>query len=489
MNNRSNWKFRLSHLAAGAVLFAAVANLPAQVTLTTLHTFTWSNGDGAYPYAGLVQGSDGWFYGTTWRGGTNGEGTVFQINTNGGSYTVLHSFSSLSHAAYLTAAGLVEDRNDPGNFYGVTSGGGTNDAGTVFWIKPDGSYAILYSFGGSPDGNSDDTQIYASLVQGTDGNFYGTTPGGGTNDDGTVFQITPNGDETVLHSFIGSPDGDEPYAGLVQASDGNFYGTTSTGGTNTGNEYGTVFQLNITNGILTTLHTFVGGSHDGSDPEGALVQGLDGNLYGTTAAGGPGDHTDAGEGIVFRISPSGSYTNIHSFPAFSGDGVEPVAGLVLGSDGNFYGTTQGGGTPISNNGGTVFRISPTGTYSNLYSFTRGGDGGFPYGGLVQGSDGNFYGTTESDGTNGYGTVFKLVVPLNPPANQISSIQIAGTNALVTIPSVSGETYQLQYRDSLIAGGWTNVDGASARSIGGPLTLTHWGGASPAERFYRFAINP
>jgi len=193
---------------------------------------------------------------------------------------------------------------------------------------------------------------------------------------------------------------------------------------------------------------------------------------------------------VFRVSPSGSYSNLYSFnqAADNGNGAyEPQAGLVLGSDGNFYGTASGGGT---NAAGTVFRISPIGSYTSLYSFANTPDGSIPQAGLVQGSDGNFYGTTSAGGTNSAGTVFKLTLPLNPPANQISAIQLAGTNVLVTILSAAGETYQLQQRGSLGFGSWLNVSGASVTNgIGSLLILTNFGGASHPQEFYRLDITP
>jgi uncharacterized repeat protein (TIGR03803 family) len=210
-----------------------------------------------------------------------------------------------------------------------------------------------------------------------------------------------------------------------------------------------------------------------------LARGNDGNFYGTTSEGGTNDF-----GTVFRISPGGSYSNLYSFGSLP-DGQSPMAGLVQGSDGNFYGTTSAGGT---NGYGTVFRISPGGSYSNLYWL---GSLQFqsPKAGLVQGSDGNFYGTTSVGGTNLEGTVFKLTVPLNSPANQISAIHFAGTNVLVSIPSVAAEIYRLQYRTSLTAGAWANVVGGSATSIGGSLTATNFGGFSQPQQFYRFAITP
>jgi len=398
--------------------------------------YTRTCSDGNSPQAPLVQGSDGNFYGTTAAGGSNtsvstvGYGTVFRINPVTGLETNLYSFGSYSNDGTAPVGGLVLGRD--GNFYGTTSGGGTYGDGTVFRITPGGVYTNIYSFGGTPtDGN----WPYAGLVLGNDGNFYGTTAGGGSNayftGIGTVFKITTNGTETVLYSFGSDyPDGNDGYGPrtpLVQGSDGNFYGTTRVGGTN----------------------------------------------Y-------------LGNGTVFRISPGGSYTSLYSFNGYPTDGASPYAGLVQGSDGNFYGTTVQGGTDLA---GTIFEISPGGSYSNLYSFTgyANNDGYGPQAPLVQGSDGNFYGTTFYGGIAA-GNVFRLTVPLSSPANQIIAIQIAGTNVLVSIPSVAGEKYQLQDRTSLTTGAWVDVTG-QVNSIGGLLTLTNFGGFSQPQQFYRFAITP
>ncbi len=200
---------------------------------------------------------------------------------------------------------------------------------------------------------------------------------------------------TTLHSF-GGGDGAYPYAGLVQASDRNFYGTTRDGGAsgNCIDKCGTVFKI-TPNGTLTTLHSFGGG--DGAYPEAGLVQASDGNFYGTTEFGGVNNY-----GTVFKITPNGTLTTLHSFGG--GDGAYPEAGLVQASDGNFYGTTTRGG---ANYYGTVFRITPDGTLTTLHNFGYG-DGAYPYAGLVQASDGNFYGTTLNGGAYGDGTVFRLM---------------------------------------------------------------------------------
>jgi uncharacterized repeat protein (TIGR03803 family) len=290
-----------------------------------------------------------------------------------------------------------------------------------------------------------------------------------------------------LHSFVGGPNsGGNPW-GLVQGSDGNFYGTTEFGGTN---DAGTVFRVSPS-GTSTTLYSFVGYPTDGQSPFASLVQGSDGNFYGTTYYGGASTKCSGGCGTVFQISPSSSYTNLYSFVGSTNDGWYPQAPLVQGSDGNFYGTTENGGT---NNAGIVFRISPSGTYTIVYSFVGSpNDGRLPDAGLVQGSDGSFYGTTTEGGTNNYGTVFRLTVPLKSPPypiNQITGIQLSGTNIIFNIPSIAAETYQLQFSSSMNPTNWVNVPGVSiTNSIGALLTVTNCGGAVGAQGFYRFDITP
>jgi uncharacterized repeat protein (TIGR03803 family) len=463
---------------------------------TNVHSFVGHPSDGLNPEAGLVQGSDGNFYGTAYEGGTSNLGTVFRISP-GGSYTDLYSFVGPPNDGAAPSAGLVQGSD--GNLYGTTSQGGTSYAGTVFRISRSGTYTNLYSFGSTAN---DGLTPLAGLVQGSDGNFYGTTSaggnygGGGGSGDGNIFRISPGGNYTNLYLFVGAPtDGASPGAGLVQGSDGNFYGTTSAGGPTSANcpdGCGTVFRISLS-GSYTSLYAFVGSPNDADFPVAVLVQGSDGNFYGTTESGGTSNFESrvTNGGTVFRISPGGSETVLYSFVGALIDGYSPEAGLVQGSDGNFYGTAFGGGT---NNLGIVFRISPGGGYTNLYTFAGyPNDGSHPVAGLVQGSDGNFYGTTEDGGTNDSGTVFKFSVPLSPPPwpiNQITGIQKSSTNIVLTIPSIEGETYQLEYRSSLTSGTWSNVPGVSVtNSIGSILTLTNFAGANQPQGFYRFDITP
>jgi uncharacterized repeat protein (TIGR03803 family) len=251
------------------------------------------------------------------------------------------------------------------------------------------SIAVLHSFAAQE-------QLPRGLIQASDGNFYGTTSFGGANSLGSVFKVTPTGTLTTLYSFRGV-DGSFPHAhNLVQGVDGNLYGTTSSGGPG-GN--GTVFRI-TPEGILAMLHSFNG--VDGSFPNANLVQGTDGNFYGTTVFGGDRSINVNGRGTVFSITPTGALRTLHSFSAW-GDGANPGTGLVQGTDGSFYGTTTQGGTGGS---GTVFKITPSGALTTLLSFA-GREGSDPYAGLLQGADGNFYGTTTRGGTGGSGTVFKI----------------------------------------------------------------------------------
>ena len=360
-------------------------------TLTTLHSFAIS--DGSNPEAGLIQGADGELYGTTYRGGANGYGTAFKIDTSGATLTTLHSF--LFSGGGFPTAGLIQGTD--GKLYGTTQEGGASYWGTIFKLDTDGAtFTTLHSFV-----MSDGAWPYASLIQGTDGNLYGTTYHGGIPCSGdlacgTVFRIATDGTAfATLHQFAG-PDGVFPYGGLIQGTDGELYGTASSGGNVAG--IGTIFKVDTAGATLTTLHDFVG--DDGAFPLAGLVPGTDGNLYGTTATGGA--NGNAG-GTIFKFDPSGpTLTTIHAF--IFDYGASPYAGLVQGTDGSLYGATSGGGT---NDDGTIFKLDARGTApTTLHSFV-GSDGAFPYSRLIQGVDGNLYGTTVYGGANGYGVVFKM----------------------------------------------------------------------------------
>ena len=355
--------------AGGTVVFSVgpgggLQNTGLSATITyesPVTLFSFNGTDGQYPSAGLVQGTNGYLYGTTSNGGANGYGTVFKIAPSG-TVTTLYSFCAQSGCIDGYGPGALLQATN-GAFYGTTYGGGANAGGTVFKIAPSGALTTLYNFcaqSGCTDGKSP-----GALVQASNGAFYGTTVFGGANDYGTVFKITPSGTLTTLYSFCsqsGCTDGQEPAAGLVQAANGAFYGTTEAGGANDtcfGSTCGTVFKI-TPSGALTTLHSFDGA--DGLNPDAALVQATNGDLYGTTAAGG----TYSG-GTVFEITPSGALTTLYNFCSQGGctDGQSPEAALVQATNGDLYGTTAGGG---ANDKGTVFEVTPSGTLTTLYSF-------------------------------------------------------------------------------------------------------------------------
>jgi uncharacterized repeat protein (TIGR03803 family) len=341
--------------------------------------------NGSNPYANLCAGLNGDFYGTTTSGGTKGGyGTVFTVTTNGW-LSSLASFDNTNGADPQAGLALGTD----GNFYGTTTGGGTNGGyGTVFRVTTNGTLTSLVSFA-----NTNGAYPYSGLILGTDGNLYGTTYLGGSNGEGTVYKVTTDGVLTTLAAFANT-NGANPHTGLVRGNNGDFYGTTTSGGTNGG--YGTVFKLTA-QGLLVPLVSLA--NFDGAYPEAVLAAGPDGNFYGTTYYGGSNSL-----GTIFRVSTNGSLTSLVSFAG--ANGANPMAGLTLGSDGHFYGTTYSGGDA---NLGTIFELTTNGSLTTLLSFA-GTNGTYPHAGLTAGSDGNFYGVTAGGGSGGNGVVLKLVLP-------------------------------------------------------------------------------
>ncbi|MGP0018593.1 MAG: choice-of-anchor tandem repeat GloVer-containing protein [Candidatus Sulfotelmatobacter sp.] len=412
-----------------AFLVATTIASSAQ-TLTTLVSFDETNG-GVLSWD-LVQGVDGNFYGSGGFGGANNLGTVFQITPEG-------TLATLDRLEYSHLSVQAMD----GNLYGTTPYSGTGTGGTVFKLTPGGTLTTLYNFCSQP-ACADGQSPFGGVIQGNDGNFYGATADGGAYGYGTVFKITPAGELTTLYSF---PSYAFANTALVEGNDGNFYGTTESGGAN---GYGTIFRVTTT-GRLTILHSFSG--PDGKSPHTALTLGSDGNFYGTTSTGGANDPTlceGVGCGTIFKITLRGLLTTLYSFCAKSGctDGQWPTGDLVEGSDGNFYGTNQAGGafgyTCVLGSCGTVFKITPQGTLTTLHSFS-GSDGSMPYAGLVQGTDGVFYGSTimgsdlSCGGGYGCGTVFNLSVGLGPFVETRPTNGSAGTAVTILGNHLLGST--------------------------------------------------
>lgn len=338
----------------------------------------------------LVLGADGYFYGMANTGGILNQGTIFKISSDS-RFSVLVSLPG-NEKGGTANAGLVQGQD--GFFYGTTTDGGLYNTGTIFKLSTDSSYSVLHSF---QDSYSTDTfdggNPYGNLIQAKDGNFYGLTSHGGINGYGTLFRITSSGSYTVLYSFDGNDKGGAPYGSLIQGTDGNFYGMAESGGTNGA---GVIFKITPT-GEITALHSFDYNS-DGSSPKGSLVRGADSNFYGLTALGGAYN-----QGTIFKVTTTGGFTTLHSF-SFAAEGAYPHGSLIEGKDGNFYGLTSAGGT---NGGGTVFKCTPSGAYTVLRHLSDYDDGSKPNGSLVQGSDESLYGLTSTGGTMGGGTIFRI----------------------------------------------------------------------------------
>jgi uncharacterized repeat protein (TIGR03803 family) len=376
--------------------------------------------DPKFPYAGLIFDKAGNLYGTTELGGAYNQGTVFEIANSGGIWTesVLYSFTGSADGGQ-PAAGLVFDAS--GNLYGTTNFGGSANCnlgcGTVFQLTPaSGGWTdtVLYTFTGGADGR----EPYARLSFDAAGNLYGTTLLGGnvgsvcSSGCGTVFKLTPGSSgwtESVLYAFAGGTDGASPYDGLALDAAGNLYGTAYTGGTS-GN--GAIFKLTPASGGWTesVLHAFGGGSN-GKYSYGDLILDAAGNLYGAAFQGG-----GQGYGVVFELLPNakGGWKEkvLHSFgnvPA-----ANPVAGLVMDSAGNLYGSTMVGGNQSSCGGGcgTLFKLAlgsgGAWTYKALHLFGQGTDGYHPTGDLILDAAGNLYGTTQAGGVQGSGVVFEIM---------------------------------------------------------------------------------
>jgi uncharacterized repeat protein (TIGR03803 family) len=429
--------------SSGAVLSIIPVTAPG-TRLSTLYSLASPN-DGRSP-SELVDGLDGYLYGTTRFGGSFRDGNVFKIGINGG-FANLVSFNDTNGGAPL--AGLVRSTN--GNFYGTTSGGGDFSAGTLFAVTPTGTLSTLHTFSDGIDGASPATR----LVEGLDGSLYGSTQDGGGTGLGSLFRITPEGTLTTLHSFSGGEDGTSPAGALVEGSAGTFYGLTGGGGAFND---GSVFRIS-TIGALTTLYSFTGGT-DGSIPVGSLVLGDDGDLYGATKFNSIRGF--AFYGTLFRLSLNGALKTLYALN-FT-DGSYPAAGLVLGSDGNFYGTTEQGGL---HDFGTLFRMTPAGALSTLVDFDGFNDGANPQNALTVGADGNLYGTTSSGGPGGRGTIFRLSFTDAPQitSQPVSRTASTGGTAAFSVAVTGGTPLSYQWQSNgtnLTDGG--KIHGASTRIL-------------------------
>ncbi len=451
-------------IPSGTIPLAGTGNPPGIYQFSTTVSFAGANG--ANPYAPLVAGNDGNFYGTTAGGGngasgTNGAGTIFRFSSSG-SLAAICYLDDLTGKNPLAPLVLGSD----GFFYGTASSGSVGSGGSAFQVSSDGQLGFV------PFSSSAGMNPAACLVQSASADFFGTTTTDGPGGAGTVFRGNSAGVLTTVVGFNGS-NGAQPRGPLLQVADGTFYGTTFAGGAN---NLGTIFRISPA-GTLTTLFHF-SGARDGAYPVCGLLLGRDGQLYGTTSSGGGSNC-----GTVFRIGPSGAFSVLYAFSGGT-DGANPCAGLIQGSDGSLLGTTVAGG--VRTNGfpmgcGTVFRIDTNGGFSTVYRF-GGQDGANPHAPLFEATNGIFYGTTVNGGTFQLGSIFRLKYLIQAVARALCR---TGNGLTISWSVAPSARYQLQYNAGPDAASWINL---GAPMFGTNSVLTTTDTINPgAQRFYRLLL--
>jgi uncharacterized repeat protein (TIGR03803 family) len=404
------------------LLLAVGLTVASAQTYSVLFTYpvTSSGYDGILPPDVLSQGQDGALYTTNNSDGTFNQGSVFKMSTSG-QMTIIYSFCPV--------AGCVDGANPQGgvmlgfdgNLWGTTQIGGAHAAGTAFKVTPSGTLTKIWDFANG----TDESVPFSAILQGQDTNYYGVSYGQYVGQYGAFFKITPSGTFSVLADF-NYTDGALPNL-PAQGTDQNFYGTAQLGGSS---GLGVVYKATPA-GVITVLHNFTGYPNDGTYPKGTLVQGNDGAFYGVTYEGGAHNL-----GIIFRITTSGAYTVLHSFAGYNTEGSLSQAGLVLGTDGNFYGTTGAGGTK---NLGTLYKVNSSGTVTSLYNFCDPTCNGYsPITPLVQHTNGKFYGNTTGN-SNGGGVFFSLDTGLGPFVNLVTWKNKVGKTAEILGQGFTGTT--------------------------------------------------
>jgi uncharacterized repeat protein (TIGR03803 family) len=435
----------------------------AQV-VNTIHSFTGGT-DGEYPALGrLAQGRDGALYGVTWVGGTSNLGTVFKVTTPGVE-TVLYNFDGTHGSAPKGGLVLATD----GNFYGTTSAGGASGLGTLFRITPRGTLTVLYSFTGGDDAD----EPVAPPTEASDGNLYGIAAG--ENGYSSAYEYDTSGSFTVLHKFTSS-EGWNVEAPLIQAENGNLYGTAEFGGAT---NVGTIFAM-TTSGNVVHHYSFQFGA-GGFYPYAPLLQASDGNFYGTTEGS---DGSVCCPGVVFELAATGAERTLYSFGTVNYDGETPYAGLTQATNRLLYGTTTLGGV---NGTGNLFSVALDGSFTLIYSFPSLANTYWPWG-LVQHTNGTLYGISEAGGTNNFGTIFSLNVGLSPfvafvlPNGKIGgTAQILGQGltaatrvAFNGVPATSFKVINRTYMTAVVPSGATT----------GKVVVTTPGGALTSNVSFR-----
>ena len=381
--------------------------------LTTVYSFSGMNGSSAPGPSALTQGRDAKLSGTT-TGSPSVGGAAFTVTTSG-RYVQSYTFETDGNTPW---AGLT--LGSDGNYYGAASAGGTTGNGVLFMLSPTGNYTALHEFAGGSDGAAP----FSPPIQASDLNFYGTTTG--TNGTSTIYRYQPNGAYSTIYSF-GSAQGQRVIAPLIQGSDGNLYGTASAGG-NGG--CGALFKISTGGQLLWSYDFPCGPGGEGSVAP--LLQATDGNFYGVSFAGGLG----VGCGTVFKLDQNGDVSLLYAFKN-APDGCEPEGGLTQGTDGNLYGTTASGGKGPEGGGGTLFQLTLQGVHSIVEYF--GIKGSEPLGTLMQHTNGKFYGTTLQGGRSSTAPIYSLDMGLGPFVTFVRPTGRAGQTAQILGQDLTGAT--------------------------------------------------
>ena len=467
----------LLSLIAVTLLFAA--NVASSQTYTKLYSYPI----GAGAYSGIVapqmmsQGRDGNLYSTISNDGTHNLGSVYKMTTTGALSTV-YNFCSLTACADGEYPFGGVTLGFDGNFYGTTQGGGSHGVGSVFKVTPTGTLTTLWNFA---NGTDDSVPLYTTLL-GKDNNMYGDSIGQYNGQYGAFFKVTSAGAFTALRDFAYT-NGANPNL-PTQGTDGNFYGTTQSGGDPTCH-CGVVYKSTVA-GVITVLHEFKGYPSDGYRPIGVLVQGKDGNLYGTTYQGGAHN-----QGTVFKITPTGTFTLLYSFYYGGGTSFDPTlpqAGLTLGTDGNFYGVGGAGGTK---NAGAIFKVTPAGVESVLYNFcsVTCTDGFGPATPLVLHTDGKFYGNTNGNSLGG-SVFYSLDVGFKPLIDLVNWTTKVGQTVEILGQGFTGAT-AVSFNG--VKATFKNVSDTymtatvPAGALTGPVTVTTFTGSMTSNR--KFLVIP
>jgi uncharacterized repeat protein (TIGR03803 family) len=460
---------RLTALATLVLLWGGLIHCGA-LTFTNVQVL-WAfptNYPAAFPYTALLESSDGYLYATAHGGSSASDvGAIFAIDKTGANFSLVHQFTTAE--GDTPSAPLIQATN--GIIYGTTLSDGPDGGGSAFRVKEDGlGFRVIHSFtlatndGGGPE---------SALLQGSDGLLYGTSQFGGVAGSGVVFRMDVGGSNFVVLHSLASVDGIFPQAALMEGTNGALYGTTYQGGQF---HFGTVFRIDKSGGNFSVVHPFAGGTNDGSLAFANLITASNGRLYGTTSGGG-----QFGGGVIFGMDYNGSnYIVLHHFAASSGpDGNEPYGALAQGPDGALYGTTSFGGTQQK---GTIFQINPDGSgYMVLVNFS-GAIGANPFGGLIIGSDGAFYGTASAAGPLGRGSVFRLTGVSTGDGVLTPPRLTGGASWLISGHGSANRTYTVQFATNFSPPVvWTTLGQATADSLGN-WQLTD--STNSRARFYR-----